>query len=171
MSFQNINVEVKRNLEAIGIIGMDTDGNFEFSDAILDDDMDEIEKQGLKMLKPLKTKTLVTKKQKKQITKSVAIKSVENTIPKKYSIQFTKNETEEAELVWATMADLGVEVEIKDIFNFVMTKGFTSEDKLEIRKIASSRILEEKLSKYLKDNKLKMDKEEVLLHLLSEKLQ
>lgn len=177
MNFQTINSEVKNSLEAIGIIGMDTDGNFEFSDSILDDDMDEIEKQGLKILKPLKSKGTSSKKEKSKktkavkVTKETEVTTKEVTIPKKYSIHFSKNEIEEAELVWATMADLGSEVEIKDIFNFIMTKGFTNEDKLEIRKLASSRLLEEKLNKYLKENKLKMDREEVLLHLLNEKLQ
>jgi hypothetical protein len=160
---------VKNNLEAIGIIGMDDEGNFEFSNTILDDDMEDIEKQGLKMIKPFKAK-----KPKKKVTSTKKIeveKTLEIKIPKKYTLNFSKNEAEEAELVHATIEDLGNEVEIKDIFSYVMTKGFSSIEKDEIRKIASTRLLEEKLTKYLKDNKLKMDREELLLHFLNEKLQ
>lgn len=167
MNFQTIDSQVKNNLEAIGIIGMDTEGNFEFSETVLDDDMEDIEKQGHKMIKPFQKKKVKAK------TKKAPIKEIkeEVKIPKKYSIGFSKNENEEAELVWATLEDLGSEVEIKDIFSFVMTKGFSNDEKEEIRKIASGRVLEEKLGKYLKENKLKMDREELLLHLLNEKMQ
>jgi hypothetical protein len=167
MNFQTIDSQVKSNLEAIGIIGMDNDGNFEFSDTVLDDDMEDIEKQGLKMIKPFKKKKVKAKTKKVETVE----KKEEVKIPKKYAINFSKTETEEAELVWATLEDLGQDVEIKDIFSFVMTKGFSSEEKEEIRKIASGRVLEEKLGKYLKENKLKMDREELLLHFLNEKMQ
>ena len=172
MNYQTIDSKVKNNLEAIGIIGMDVDGNFEFSDTVLDDDMNDLEKQGLKMIKPLRP--LKTKKSKNNldvVKKVVVEKSIELKIQKKYSLTFSKNESEEAELVHATMEDLGSEVDIKDIFSFVMTKGFSNEDKEEIRKIASTRLLDEKLTRYLRENKLKMDREELLLHFLNEKLQ
>ncbi len=169
MNFDSIKDVKKKELEAIGIIGMDTDGSFEFSESVLDDDMDDIEIQGKKILKSIKPTV-----KKKTVKAKITTKKVEEKIlqtPKKYIIQFNKNETEEAELVFATLAELGSEVEIKDIFNYVMTKGFSAEDKFQIQKIASSRLLEEKLNKYLKENKLKLDKEELLLHLLNEKIQ
>lgn len=171
MNFESIKDVKKQELEAIGIIGMDADGSFEFSESVLDDDMDDIELQGKKILKTIKTAP--KKKASKTKAKQVAKPTEETTfqIPKRYSIQFNKNEVEEAELVFATLAELGAEVEIKDVFNYVMTKGFTADDKFQIQKIASSRLLEEKLNKYLKENKLKLDKEELLLHLLNEKLQ
>ncbi|GEM_PF-4063798 len=170
MNFDSIKEAKKRELEGIGIIGMDNEGNFEFSDSILDDDMDDIEKEGKKILKTIKP-TATKKKIKKEKPSIKATEQVIKEAPRRYSIQFNKNEVEEAELAFATLSSLGPEVEIKDIFNYVMTKGFTAEEKFEIQKIASSRLLEEKLNKYLKENKLKMDKEELLLHLLNEKLQ
>ncbi len=173
MNFQSINTEIKQNLEAIGIIGMDEDGNFEFSQTVLDDDMEDVEKQGLKMIAPFKK--AAPKKVKKTTKAAKATKVMdtpqEHKVIRKYTINFSKTETEEAELAMATIEDLGNEVDIKDIFSFVMTKGFSHEEKEEIRKLASARLLEEKLSKYLKDHKLKMDKEELLLHFLNEKLQ
>lgn len=172
MNFDSIKEVKKQELEAIGIIGMDSDGNFEFSESILDDDMDDIEVQGKKILKTIKAnapkKAKKSAKSKKQVVNS-EVKTQE--APKRYSIQFNKNEIEEAELVYATLSELGSEVEIKDVFNFVMTRGFSADEKFQIQKIASSRILEEKLNKYLKENKLKMDREELLLHLLNEKIQ
>ncbi|WP_372652093.1 hypothetical protein [Halobacteriovorax sp.] len=170
MNFDSIKEVKKRELEGIGIIGMDNEGNFEFSDSILDDDMEDIEKEGKKILKSIKPAAPKKKAQKEK--KQVKISEpVIKEAPRRYSIQFNKNEVEEAELAFATLSSLGPEVEIKDIFNYVMTKGFSADEKFEIQKIASSRLLEEKLNKYLKENKLKMDKEELLLHLLNEKLQ
>ncbi|ATH08407.1 hypothetical protein BIY24_10740 [Halobacteriovorax marinus] len=185
MNFDSIKEVKKRELEAIGIIGIDDEGNFEFSDSILDDDMEDIEEQGKKILKVSKTSgaksQAAAQKAIKAAPKATKEKKVKKTapkleeqiaqVPKKYTIQFNKNELEEAELAFATLNSLGEEVEIKDIFNFIMTRGFSVDEKFQIQKIASSRILEEKLNKYLKENKLKMDREEVLLHLLNEKIQ
>ncbi|CBW27097.1 hypothetical protein BMS_2297 [Halobacteriovorax marinus SJ] len=173
MNFDSIKEVKKRELEAIGIIGIDDEGNFEFSDSILDDDMEDIEEQGKKILKVSKTvsRKSHTTKEKKSRKSPAKISEPIAQAPRKYTIQFNKNENEEAELAFATLSSLGEEVEIKDIFNFIMTRGFSADEKFQIQKIASSRILEEKLNKYLKENKLKMDREEVLLHLLNEKIQ